>query len=132
MKSTLIVVATRIWSSNFAFQEVHKKMIPVTIPLKFFFCRRFEAGKSDKPYFPLCAIYKQKIEFEIEFHKKTFFTPTTQSITLPYFNIVTDEISLTDEERLFFVKEQNGDYRVYQDSILHTKIRWISMRLWQT
>lgn len=95
----------RIWSSNFAFQEVHKKMIPMTIPLKFFFCRRFESGKSDKPYFPLCAIYKQKIEFEFEFHKKTFFTPTTQSITLPYFNVVTDEISLTDEERLFFVKE---------------------------
>jgi hypothetical protein len=94
----------RLWSSNSAFQEIHKRMIPITLPLHFFFGRRYESGVSEKPYFPLCSIYNQKIEFEFEFHKKTFFTPTTSDIKLEYFNLITDEIKLTDEERLFFVK----------------------------
>jgi len=95
----------RLWSTNFAFQEIHKQTVPITIPLHFFFGRRFEAGISEKPYFPLCAIHKQKIEFDFEFHKKTFFTPTNGDIKLDYFNVVTDEIRLTEIERLYFVKE---------------------------
>ena len=95
----------KIWASNAVFQNIHKRMIPITLPLRFFFSRRFDSNVSEKPYFPLCSIHKQKIEFEIEFHEKTFFTPTESDIKLDYFNIVTDEIKLTNEERLFLVKE---------------------------
>lgn len=95
----------KIWASNAVFQNIHKRMIPITLPLRFFFSRRFDSNVSEKPYFPLCSIHKQKIEIEIEFHEKTFFTPTESDIKLDYFNIVTDEIKLTNEERLFLVKE---------------------------
>jgi hypothetical protein len=95
----------KIWASNAVFQNIHKRMIPITLPLRFFFSRRFDSNVSEKPYFPLCSIHKQKIEFEIEFNEKTFFTPTESDIKLDYFNIVTDEIKLTNEERLFLVKE---------------------------
>jgi hypothetical protein len=94
-----------IWSSNAVFQNVHKRVIPMTLPLRFFFSRRFDPDVSAKPYFPLCAIHKQKIEFEFEFHEKTFFTPTESDIKLDYFNIITDEIKITDDERLFMIKE---------------------------
>lgn len=60
----------------------------------------------DKPYFPICAIHKQKIEFEIEFHKKTFFTPSTNNLKIDKFDIITDEISLTHEERLYYMKNK--------------------------
>lgn len=96
----------RIWSTNFIFKEIHKKVVPITLPLKFFFCRRFETTKMEKPYFPICAIHKQKIEFEIEFHKKTFFTPSTNNLKIDKFDIITDEISLTPEERLYYMKNK--------------------------
>lgn len=95
----------RLWATNSIFEEIHKRMIPITLPIRFFFSRRFDSEVSEKPYFPLCAIHKQKIEFEIEFHEKTFFTPTESDIKLDYFNIITDEITITDDERLFMVKE---------------------------
>lgn len=95
----------KIWASNSVFQNIHKRMIPMTLPLRFFFSRRFDPNVSEKPYFPLCAIHKQKLEFEIEFHEKTFFTPTQSDIKLDYFNLITDEIKLSNDERLFMVKE---------------------------
>jgi hypothetical protein len=74
----------------------------VLIPLHFFFSRRYK-GSGDRHYFPLCSIYKQKITFEIKFHKETFFTSPNRSypITVPDFTIITEEIKLVPEERLY-------------------------------
>ena len=81
------------------------------IPMHFFFSRKYasdehSSNKPNRPYFPLCAIYKQKIEFELEFHKQSFFTDRTTLIELPSFDIITEEITVSGEERVFMMKER--------------------------
>ena len=83
----------------------------LVIPIHFFFSRKYasdeyETNKPNRPYFPLCSIYRQKIEFEFEFHKQTFFTNTTDTVTLPHFNVVTEEITVSPEERKFLSSER--------------------------
>ena len=74
------------------------------IPLHFFFTRKYasdeySSNKPNRPYFPVCAIHKQKIEFEFEFHTQLFFTDTTDSLELSEFKIITEEITLEANER---------------------------------
>jgi hypothetical protein len=83
----------------------------LVIPIHFFFSRKFasdeySSNKPNRPYFPVCAIHKQKIEFEFEFHEQTFFTDTTDTVTLPSFNIITEEITVSPEERNFFASQR--------------------------
>jgi hypothetical protein len=83
----------------------------LVIPLHFFFSRKFSSdeygtNKPNRPYFPVCSIYRQKIEFELEFHKQTFFTNTTDTVTLQSFNLVTEEITVSPEERKFLASER--------------------------
>jgi len=84
------------------------------IPLSFFFSRKY--GKTehrkeveDRQYFPACAVHKQKIMFELEFHPQTWWqgatnghTPTT--IELNNFQLISEEIKLSPEERLYLVE----------------------------
>jgi len=81
------------------------------IPLHFFFSRRFasneySSNKSNRPYFPLCAIHRQKIIFEIDFHKQSFFTDRTQLIELSEFKLVTEEITINPDERNYLTNER--------------------------
>ena len=74
------------------------------VPLHFFFSRKFasdeySSNKPNRPYFPVCAIHRQKIIFELEFHKQTFFTETSGDIELQSFNIISEEITVSPEER---------------------------------
>jgi len=83
----------------------------LVIPIHFFFSRKFasdeySSNKPNRPYFPVCAIHKQKIEFEFEFHEQAFFTDTTDTVTLPSFNIITEEITVSPEERNFFASQR--------------------------
>jgi len=83
----------------------------VVIPLNFFFSRKFasdeyESNQPNRPYFPACACHRQKIEFEFTFHPQTFFSNTTQTLTLSEFDIVTEEITLSAEERLYSMNHQ--------------------------
>ena len=83
----------------------------LVIPIHFFFSRKFasdeyDTNKPNRPYFPVCSIFRQKIEFEFEFHKQTFFTNTTNTVTLPSFNIVTEEITVNPDERKFLASER--------------------------
>ena len=83
----------------------------LVIPIHFFFSRKFASdeygtNKPNRPYFPVCSIFRQKIEFEFEFHKQTFFTNTTDTVTLPYFNVVTEEITVNPDERKFLASER--------------------------
>lgn len=78
------------------------------IPLPFFFSRKYasdeyETNKPNRPYFPLCAIHKQKIELEFVFHKQTFFTDTSSTVTLPKFNIITEEFTISPAERSYYM-----------------------------
>ena len=82
----------------------------LVIPLHFFFSRKFASdeytsNKPNRPYFPTCAIHRQKIIFELEFHNQTFFTDTTDTMTIPSFNLVTEEITVSAEERKFITTE---------------------------
>jgi hypothetical protein len=83
----------------------------LVIPLQFFFTRKYASdeystNQPNRPYFPVCSIYRQKIEFELEFHKQTFFTDTTDTLELPSFNLITEEITVTAEERKFLATQR--------------------------
>lgn len=84
----------------------------ILIPINFFFSRKYAADEysgnnPNRPYFPLCACFKQKIIFEFEFFKQQFFCDAdTQTVGLPEFHIVTEEITLTNEERLYLTKQK--------------------------
>jgi hypothetical protein len=83
----------------------------VYVPIPFFFSRSYESSDYEtnvhnRPYFPLCAMYKQKLEFEIEFRPQSFFTDDTQTLTVDDFDIVTEEITLTPDERLYYTTKK--------------------------
>ena len=101
--------------------------IPTLVPLRFFFCRKYaqseyDSNKPNRPYLPLCAMHKQKIILEIEFHSMWFFSKPTTSFalgeprftqstsfdfpTLNNFKIITEEITLSEVDRLYYLKDK--------------------------
>jgi len=89
------------------------------IPVPFFFSRKYESdeyetNKPNRPYFPLCAIHKQKIEFEIEFNPQSFFTDYPSNISLDSFDIVTEEISIDPSEKVYI---KNNKYNFITDIV---------------
>ena len=79
----------------------------LVVPLHFFFSRKYASdehstNKPNRPYFPICAIHKQKITFELEFYNQEFYTNTTDTLELQSFNLVTEEITLSGQERQYF------------------------------
>ena len=96
------------------FETVAQYDSDLVIPLQFFFSRKFASdeystNKPNRPYFPVCSVYRQKIEFELEFHKASFFTDRdliTNPIQLQSFNIVTEEITVSPEERQYLSNER--------------------------
>ena len=92
--------------------DVARYSSDVVIPLQFFFTQKYASdeyasNRPTRPYFPTCGVYRQKIIFEFEFHKQTFFTDTTDTLELPSFNIVTEEITVSPEERKFLANEKH-------------------------
>lgn len=79
----------------------------VIVPLEFFFCRRHSGGNKGrerlrKPFFPVCAMWNQKLYFRITFNPWVWLTND-----LPYKDIlnpsfILEEILLTTEERLYY------------------------------
>ena len=83
----------------------------VVVPINMFFSRKFasdeyESNQPNRPYFPACACHRQKIEFEFNFHPQTFFANTASTLTLSSFDIITEEINLSPEERLYTMNHQ--------------------------
>jgi hypothetical protein len=113
----------------------------VFIHIPFFFTHSYggdaySENDQNKPPFPLCAIHKQKITLEIEFFKQSFFTLYNQRtpdnlstrgppVTPPpkqlqNFKIITEEITVSHEERLYFTRPNNEityDFVVKHSSI---------------
>lgn len=90
-------------SKNSAYAQLESEVI---IPLPFFFSRKYSSdeyvtNEPNRPYFPLCAIHKQKIEFEFEFHPQGFFTTAASTLTLDNFKIVTEEFTIDPSERIY-------------------------------
>lgn len=91
----------------------------VIIPLPFFFSRKYSSdeyptNEPNRPFFPLCAIHKQKIEFEFEFHPQNFFTNSVNTIQLENFKIVTEEFTIDPVERLYL---KNKEYTMITDVV---------------
>lgn len=97
------------------------------IHIPFFFSHNYagdvyEENVQKKSPFPLCAIYNQTITLEIEFFKQSFFTlynqrpidnvigrslpSTPPAKKMPEFKIITEEISISPEERLYFMRSK--------------------------
>lgn len=81
------------------------------IPLQFFFCRKYvtdeySANEVRRPYLPLCAMYKQKLIIEFEVHQQQFFANTASTLALSSFDIVTEEITIRPEERLYLMRNK--------------------------
>ena len=95
------------------------------IHIPFFFSHNYAGdvyleNKQEKAPFPLCAIHNEGITLEIEFFKQSFFTLYNQRTVdnlntrglpvtppnkkMPSFNIVTEEITLSPEERMYFMR----------------------------
>lgn len=80
--------------------------VQLTIPLEFFFCRRHspyrkERDRVSRPFFPICAIKKQKVYIVIEFYNSTFYTDAGEGIDFAdQCRVVIETITLTPEERI--------------------------------
>ncbi len=99
--------------------SLSRKKSKVFIPIPFLFSRKYESdeyetNKPNRPYFPLCAIHKQKIEFEIEFNPQSFFTDYPSNISLDSFDIVTEEISIDPSEKVYI---KNNKYNFITDIV---------------
>jgi hypothetical protein len=79
------------------------------IPLEFFFCRRKSHADSGnerlrRPYFPLCAMWNQRLYVRFTFHPNTWWcnvaAPHTTDLVLP--KLVTEEILLDNAEKLYY------------------------------
>lgn len=91
-------------------EDIAQYSSELVIPLHFFFSRKYasdeySSNKPNRPYFPVCAIYRQKIEFELVFNPQTFFTNTTDTLSVNSFNLVTEEITVTPAERNYMANE---------------------------
>jgi hypothetical protein len=87
--------------------------VSVYVSLNFFFSRSYASSDTNntlmldsffKPYFPVCAISNQEIQIVIKFNPVTFFTKLQDdgsTISLDKFELVNEEIILSDEERHF-------------------------------
>jgi hypothetical protein len=103
-------------TSNGAYAALDSEVI---IPLPFFFSRKYSSdeyptNEPNRPFFPLCAIHKQKIEFEFEFHTQTFFTSAPTTIILDNFKIITEEFTIDPDERIYL---KNQPYTMITDVV---------------
>jgi Large eukaryotic DNA virus major capsid protein/Major capsid protein N-terminus len=84
----------------------------ITIPLEFFFCRRhshYNKGRERlrKPYFPVCAMWNQRLYVRFTFQPDTWWCNATGVDIYPagtssWPNLITEEILLENEEKLYY------------------------------
>jgi hypothetical protein len=78
----------------------------IIVPLELFFCRRDSHGANasqrvETPPLPVCAINK-KISIKFFFRAQTWFTNYTTPIEFQNPRLITEEIILSKEERLYY------------------------------
>lgn len=91
--------------------EIAQYDADLTIPMHFFFSRKFASdeyasNKPNRPYLPVCSMHRQNIEFMLEFHNQSFFTDTEQVLSLSDFKLITEEITVSPEERNFLMSDK--------------------------
>jgi hypothetical protein len=79
----------------------------VVIPLEFFFCRRYShenkaRERLRRPYFPLCAMWNQKLYVRFTFHPSTWWSNAASIVDFINPKLITEEILLGNEEKLYY------------------------------
>jgi hypothetical protein len=88
----------------------------IITPLEFFFCRRHSANNKArerlrKPYFPICAMWNQKMYVRFTFQPNVWWCNAPVGSGMDLYSpdttilptIITEEILLSDEERLYYM-----------------------------
>lgn len=70
------------------------------IPMKFFFCKK-------DVYFPLCALYNQRVYIKIYFNEQSWFTDYTSSLDIIRPKLIFDQIFLTPEEKTYYMSTKH-------------------------
>lgn len=90
--------------------------VTVCVPLEYFFCRRHShltkgRERLRRPYFPLCALYNQRIYIRIQFNPWPWISndwnpsaavPATTYKEIIKPALILEEIKLTEEEKLYY------------------------------
>ena len=79
----------------------------VVIPLEFFFCRRFShqnkaRERLRRPYFPLCAMWNQKLYVRVTFQPSTWWCNAASVVDFSNPQLITEEILLETKEKLYY------------------------------
>lgn len=87
----------------------------LTIPLEFFFCRRYSHNNKGrerlrKPYFPVCAMWNQRLYVRFTFHPNTWWASLPANSTVDLYppgsttwpSLITEEILLENSEKLYY------------------------------
>jgi hypothetical protein len=86
--------------------STNPREVQLIIPLEFFFCRRHSPYKKERdrvsrPFFPVCAVTRQKIYVTIEFNNSVYFTNFQNTVDFSdQCKLVVETITLTDAERM--------------------------------
>jgi len=79
----------------------------VIIPLDLFFCRRHSHTNKGRerlrrPYFPLCAMWNQRLYIRFTFNPSTWWSNASSTIDFSAPKLITEEILLNNEEKLYY------------------------------
>ena len=102
-----------VYATTLGPNDVTSAQTSLFIPLHLFFCRYIDSfnnsltrinSSSHTPYFLMCAARNQEVAIRIEFNEVSFFsnTTTTSEVFLDKINLVTQEYTLSNEERDFY------------------------------
>jgi hypothetical protein len=110
----------------------------VLIPIPFFFSqnwstREYDKNKRNTPYFPMASVHRSKVYFEFEFYNQKWFSNTSSTLTLSEFDVITEEISVSPEERFFMASSKRtmltDMVRRHPDQLVSVDERTVTMNL---
>lgn len=83
----------------------------IMVPLELFFCRRHSHGinsqqRLERPALPLCALTNQIISLKFFFRPQLWFTNYSTPIEFVNPRLITEEIKLVQEERLYYMSKK--------------------------
>jgi len=95
--------------------------VKMLIPLEFFFCRRHSHSKkgrekTEKPFFPLCALLQSSVTVRFTFHNVSWITNAPcdvngDPIDLIDPRLLIEEVTLSAQERMYY-QSQTLTYKV--------------------
>jgi hypothetical protein len=105
--------------------------LDLMIPLDFFFTRRHSyetktPQRIEVPGFPLCSVWNQKVLVRFTFRPQTWFTNYVPAIEFINPRLITEEIMLSNEERLYYTYQpfdlivnhvENNSAQTFKDGV---------------